>query len=860
MTSAVRTSRFAILLATILLVIWIAVKTDGLEGPERAVSTLNAPRGSAMSETSVTSPQRDTERTKFGTTRRLQARPEQSSRVSGAEIRIRVQNAGTGMPVARADVRMWPPMGQDPVASSGEFMEALRLHRVDSVLAGATSAGRSNEAGKLVLQRTSGQRILVGSSDGLWGFTEFDASVAQEVILPLQPDFGIHVRVIDQYAAPVKGIRVALRAADSVDFAQDLVLATTDVEGACELAHLGWWTEGLGLNLTSYLTVSIAEPIHPPVERELEYGRLTAEPIVLQIPATGSFGVRVHRSQDNSDVELFEVELGVVDPLGIVAHPVTRRAGVHGVVHFPWVSVNRRFSAALVEPECGELITVETNGPTSPGETTHAELQSCATVRLRGRVLDSNGFPIALGVVAAEVDVHSPREYTRRGSLQTDSEGGFQWWIDASAAECGPLRLAMRASDGMDMARGQTPLPSSIKSGMTVVDVGSVSLEGARAIASGEVLNADGFPAAGALVEPYEPMPLTDGAADRWRILAGCSTISDGRGKFELMAFSVPSRLRLRASAATDSSPATEVVMGEPCVLRLERSGGIEGRVEFNQTVPREVLEVTARQLASPETSRIWVDGGWSYVDSGGQFSISGLTAGDYEITVEDRINGDVLARVDVIRVVPGTPTRDPRLDPLVLAQNGFVIRFVDSFGRLVRGVSGRITPDHPDQDPLEFESDSGKIVVLSASRRIGLIAHAPGYLAAVWEALEESGDVTLQRGPVVAAHLSQPPPTLPAGCRLNLTVRYPGLPDWLETNLPFDASGRATGVLLAAGRVRTELWLHCEATVPEWIPVSEERSEWSLIDPGAGQTVISVTLSPGDVNDALTRAGVGRR
>lgn len=401
-------------------------------------------------------------------------------------------------------------------------------------------------------------------------------------------------QVIDEAGLPVGGATVTL---DS----RPARRATSEADGSFVID---------GLLAARYSVVARAgEACGGPVQVKLS---ATTEPVILTLHTGSLVSVRVVKAADHAPIAGAAVELRSFDAR-------SEQTGSDGVARFagvmPW-----RYSVVASAPGYGTAY--ESIAVANAGQSLTLELALSPGVRVAGRVVDTDGRPIAGAHVGYErtTDPLWERPARVRDPVTTDAAGAFSF----AALAAGSYRFI--AGDDAHAPGAVAPV---VIDGVHAVDNLTIELSAGAAIA-GRVIQADGSPAAGAIVRiaprenAFRPVPRqTAAATDGGFRMAGLP-----RQSVYLVAFGGD------ASSETIEVDLTATSERRDLVVKLGVEGVIAGFVVDAKGQPVDGAQVAAYPPLGDdviETARLRT-AAVALTDGGGAFRLVGLPDGAYTL------------------------------------------------------------------------------------------------------------------------------------------------------------------------------------------------------------------------------------
>lgn len=485
----------------------------------------------------------------------------------------------------------------------------------------------------------------------------------------------IRVEVVDAEGTPRGGLRVKLELVrrDTPSSSTSVGDATTDAAGIAVFDHAR-------RDLAERLEKAARFGIRPQpeftveaIDAELPRARFEEisdipDPVRLTVGVTGSI---------LADVRDFEGHPLQAGSLGISYRPAgsdrsftsTRRYVdvVDGTARYDGIGLGLELVAAAWPASDGPAGTAKLTGPEYAGHEVRVSLQTGAPwPALVARLVDPTGTPLADKTVDTTLRLmrrapRSPSASTDRPShskVRTDAQGRFRFVLRGSPPD-GAHRLLLLfprdtqtfASITLDDAtlRG-TPLPGS------TVDIGDVLVTEIPILASGRVVDADGNPLRGAVVDASGILP----GQSRSEKLSIDDRSTDADGRFTLRYAAPPEFIDLYVNERSQRfATLTNIAAGATGLEIVAReltpppdSGIVEGSVVADEGLPYDHLEVALALHGGSRHKTQWA----------GRFRFEPVPAGTHAIVVRTRPARIEVRRIDDVVVTPGAVTADSRL------------------------------------------------------------------------------------------------------------------------------------------------------------------------------------------------------
>lgn len=580
-------------------------------------------------------------------------------------IRVRVVDAATKAPVARAEI-FWAALA-DPnerqrfgdLPGWGRFGGGSRHVAVGLIARGTKRV--TDDLGETMLPGAPWRIAVAARAKDRVGFAELDRGRGEELVVALVSDEPIAVLVVDPTGEPrAKAPVIVMQSGGNRERGGNGVLwsGETDDEGLARVPYFRLHVrEGLGTEFLAFLAVPLDRPEFAAFVAE----PLPKDPIRLTMPATGW------------------VELSVVDPdqrpldsaLRVWVRP-KRGDGKQQVAILPkGFEAGGWFDAAMatkprgatsvrlgpiglgLELRAGMRFTdrgrggERIEGPWFAGPRAHDQVVTTTLVTpdwlaiVRGRVIDPSGAPHAAGRLPCQV--RDTRRPWFDGGLELDADGRFELGVrvDQAVTPEASLEIVERHADGT-CAAGLAPLPGFAANARLAI--GEVRLAEVQPLARGRVIDERGEPVRRARVQvqvSFDGQRFLDGG------LARNGVAEDG----SFLLFGVPPSGALRiAASAEDHLPEflPLVAAGTRLEVTLQRAVDMRFVVQVPAGMPQQALSAELRaQDGQKRGFELRVRG-----DNAG-FVAEDLPRGSYDLAILLRNFAGDLRTVRAINVHP---------------------------------------------------------------------------------------------------------------------------------------------------------------------------------------------------------------
>lgn len=783
---------------------------------------------------------------------------------AGEQFEVRVLLMPSRKPVGSARVRFWSPPKLTGWQRWGRWDEALESGQLEQLLSEDTLEVLTDDSGRATLPTASGG-VVVADSEAVFGVAWCEPDRSAPLMVEVHPDFAVAARVVDASGSTKAGIRVALRVDYDWGDVSDVASAISDREGVALIEHAGWRLSEWEISGDHRVTLALAGPLDPSIEREIDALAPPIEPVELRLGAFGELEVAVFDAEgrplaSNDDVELHRIERpSATDEEYEYVYPGASSPLRDGVALFPCVALEQEFAAVLNFDEGGRHVATKTGrGPVHIGDRARIELRFEPVRGVQARLVDVAGAPL----VEREVEVFTEREpgasADRLCISRTDGEGRLR--IAETGGDSVLLVFVVEDERGLERSAAKATAQGRITGAS--LDLGDLVVTPMPTIAAGRVVDASGLALSGARVEARtgavderEP-PRTNWSNFRWN-----DTRTDDEGRFELRSEFRSARLALEAHWGEARSAPLEIeIATHDLELVVESMGSIRGTLRLDRSLSATSLQVFA-ELKGPRAARQPDFQRWraSAADSQGAFSLIDLDPGVYDVFVQQREDhfGE-LARVENVVVRAGEPCADSRLNPLEIAHHGLSLRVLDESGAPVSGgVCWAHFHDSPPGEWMNIEVLNGRVTVAARVLPVELALSCDGYLSQALGPVAASREVVLQRAPRVRMELDPVQSVTVEGVSLGVQLSPAGEADgafrftWLE----FGASASTWGHPPFLGEADVEVYLEGLDSQSQWRwqPIESAEPRTITIGPArAGDQSFRIRIEPAALKSAL--------
>jgi len=291
------------------------------------------------------------------------------------------------------------------------------------------------------------------------------------------------------------------------------------------------------------------------------------------------------------------------------------------------------------------------------------------------------------------------------------------------------------------------------------VDLGDVKLEPAGLIAAGVVLDGADAPIEGANVQAQFGNADPRGRM-RWdRARSALAATSGADGRFEVRGIPQPDGLRLVASKRgwNDEGPVEARLGSDEVVLRLAKSGSLQGTVMLNPGVEPSLFQVRASWSQFEASGEELRRNASARVDSDGAFTINEVAPGQASVEITLSGTGRRLELIEGVFVTSGEATRDPRLNPIDLSDDVFVYKIDVLDGAHQPVESGYVaTNERSRNSRMAYAIRQGSAMVMAFQRAVDLEISAPGHSTLLLKGVDGDREVVLDPAFTVKLHLAE--------------------------------------------------------------------------------------------------------
>lgn len=728
-------------------------------------------------------------------------------------LEVLVRRKGSDEPIAGALVR-WLEFEsvEADVMSQLERSEV----QIEAVLEAYGSEAMTDSAGRVRVPELRDGGCLSAAREDSWGMRVLSNEEESPVVLEIQEDPPVVVRVVDGHGEPCGGVPVVLRVSKRSRSRDGLRAASAERTGLARLEHPRTIA---ALMEAEQLSVGLALLVAPPIEAPLDLAAIPREPIELVVPPLAGVDVRIRAFDGSPFSTPATVTLDLVEAEKPIDPAMRRRLGaaersgtsVGGLARFDLVGLGLEV-AAVVQADGFEPAMARGFAPSVPGERAELVVQMPPRApTLVGRALHPGGQPLAGERLQSVLAVESPRNRSARNRyLVTEADGTFRLPVDpafdAEEGRC-TFEIAADGSDGRTIS-AQVEVPLPLSSGD--VELGDLLLELPPLIVAGSVVSSLGTPISNAQITVLRQVGVDDpGGQVLWTSVQGVRGTSGPEGRFE-----VRGRIQAREIAVAAShrdyvqGETTPIAFGAPEVrLELEKAGSVAIRVLVDEGIERNDLQFSAASIERPErTTNQGREGDDTVL-------LGGLVPGMHR--VQCRLVGDQvpILELDDVLVQAGETTRDPRLDPLDLRGRlrMFTLEASDESGApVVFGLAARRSGFSSRYAPMQApQREPGRVRIVTSHGPLDLLVSAPGLRDTQIDGVDGDRSIVMLAGLPVRIHFVGGVPLLEKGESLTLSVRSEsGQSSGGAPSVRVDERGLADCSVGAPGTYAVTAWL----------------------------------------------------
>lgn len=651
----------------------------------------------------------------------------------------------------------------------------------------------TDAAGEVRLPRFHSVASVAARHGDLWSMLDLREGMEGPVLLVLRASPALKIEVVDAAGKPASHVPVTLRSVQGTE-GMDLWRGTSDANGVAVIQHVADVAQQDRLEGTLLLAPGF--PCGAEFARTVDLRTDLAKPVRLTVPPLGSLTVRVE-SNDGSALPRgsFVTVTGVDGVDGEVSAQV-----IDNVAHISALAVGVAVQLRGHTSERWRPCLGNHAGPSLPGEVANAALRFDAEwPALSAQLVEENGTPAATQSFNAHLlsELGLP---LRSFGVRTDAVGKFRCDLPSfGGVRCSRLEVTRVERDtGSVHSMAFAPLSQHHPDGVTLL--GTLILQPAPRVVSGTVVDTDGLPLRGTLVEVELRTPT-----GVWLQSHELRCESGVQGAYEIRGPVPAAPLRLRVQRERwrllDAVPFTPGSSGVRLVL--ERLSSVVGQVIVDAIVDPRQIEVALE----PRGGGVPVAVGRPGVD--GRFFIEYVPQGTWRCTVTaEGGHSEIVVIPDVVVRVGGD---DPRLSCIDLRGRcrGIAVDVVDEAGQAIDEAWVHVAA--AGRGAWRRARDGHLEVVLGAAP-LTLTAQAPGLRTVRTESVIGDTRMVLPRGVRVRLELADLPPK---GTRLHATLVAVDAGVWPQRasaggiNAPaFDAAGVLHVALAHPGRWRARFTL----------------------------------------------------
>ncbi len=470
---------------------------------------------------------------------------------------------------------------------------------------------------------------------------------ATEIDLEIKPLDEIIVHVIDEEKKPARGIPIAVmnNFFDPSRFGQSSSpIAWTDRDGMAYVPKV------ISVIATSKIRLGVLFAGKERISQPLNPKEHDGEIIRFEVPAYGQIKVFHYLEDGRPAANVQSASVRLIDPFTVKWSEGTFTAAVvepNGAT-FPCVALNHEYEVTLVTTT-GENIKTRSQGPTRARELkvlTTTSTEDIATPAISVRLVDTDGKPITNETVSVAF-VNPERADVR--AMKTDGAGRLKLIIQEHFGDDHNIELYLLRRDRNPAGAQKTFRERPSRS----QDLGDIRLEKEPIVLAGTVVDPDGKPLSGVLIEASGMFSRSSRSSSGSRKYTGFSKKTDAQGRFEIRHLSgeiPPFEIRLKGWCLAST---LDFGVGDKDVkIVLEQAGSILASVKN----PPHDGNIYLRLEGQGEQKHVWIP-------KSGKITISDLAPGRYSLS----LSGDsgALHMVEDLHVKEGEALKDPRVQDL---------------------------------------------------------------------------------------------------------------------------------------------------------------------------------------------------
>jgi len=534
----------------------------------------------------------------------------------------------------------------------------------------------------------------------------------------------------------------------------------TDAQGYAVFRHFQfdrhrqekWWPKKHRDRFDAVLMVPLAEPVRSPF-----LGRpMPEEPIVLELPPTGSVALRTVDRDGRPFTHPVRGSLRIQDG----RNPSWSRIGLRKEqdereIVFEHVGLGMQFLAdCRLDDEDFRWRSPVFTGPERAGERKVIDLVVAPdAAMLYGRVLDDAG--IAMGSHEMTFLINSVRGRLEGEEVLLDDEGRFHLPYHVRGNHMAPFRFQVRYEEHVQvpgLARTLAVLPTE-----GITDVGDLQIGVLNQVAFGRVVNDLGEPIEDAHVQlQRERQSGRNGDRLRFQDEAFTDTHTDENGDFWVFGDVEAARYRLRVRADEHFPEETDninAVAGSE--VRLMRKARLVGTVMLPKWMPSKRVKVELRSLEDPRHNK---DGQIHDYRGKKYIYFDWVRPGLYTLSLRIQEFPEPFLRIDNLQVRPGDYDPHERLLDLDLSR--YLFRFevfaFDENGQKMNPKSpllARVTLADGTSKFVGFSWRGGRAEIINSQPTLEVRPVAPGYRADTGTLNAGRSEIRFLRVPPLSLH-----------------------------------------------------------------------------------------------------------
>lgn len=465
-----------------------------------------------------------------------------------------------------------------------------------------------------------------------------------KVLMRLEAETTVPVRVIDEAGHPLEGAPVSLRAYSRYRSQFYFPLTFTNADGRARLRATEAWKESPE---GSKKVVSLEIFGFPRVEIPIDFDHLTEEEVVLEMPATGQVEVIIlnekgEPTQDAFEVTLRSYALSSEDWNRDMPSLLRRQTVEHGRALFSYVALGRELTVRAKSKKHKVDLRASLEGPSTRGVTATLRLDSGeGYMALFGRILPVEGLDIQN--LSLRVEVHDSLnggDSRQEVEIETDAQGHFKFPIKDRFGPGMQSSLVFVKDRTARTPRKTAVLDWSDTYGQGVFDLGDITLAPSPIVVAGRVIDAFGNPVRDALARlEWGRVANREGGAMQWQEIRGLATRTNKNGEFAMRFDLCAGRYRLVLAHTYLQAKPQEFRLNDADVLvHMQKQISVVGRVLVDREIDLNAIDLIIQHLDDSEEA--------GYTIHRGSFQSTFFSGKDGSFHVGKLLEGPAILRV----------------------------------------------------------------------------------------------------------------------------------------------------------------------------------------------------------------------